>query len=270
MAAEEKKSLSSNESRSSADSQTGFRLHYFPDIPVGSQLGVRRCPSTQDNFQRTQYDSDNPACQGFAGGVDEPRSLARQTALTADEREERAYRKGLADGKAQGLNEGEHTGFEQGTKKIEPLITSIKEALIQLNSLREETYQQIEKQVVELALAIARKVICREISTDKETVVCVAKEALAKVDDPGKINIKMNPSDLEFINETQYRISNLIADVNNVTFEAEDSVQSGGCVIETDLGEIDARIEKQIQAVEESFRRAMEKETAGNQSGVIL
>ena len=270
MAAEEKKSLSSNESRSSPSSQTGFRLHYFPDIPVGSQLGVRRCPSTQDDFKRTQYDSDNPACQVFAGGVDEPRSLARQTALTADEREEQAYRKGFADGKAQGLNEGEHTGFEEGTKKIEPLISSIKEALIQLNSLRAETYQQIEKQVVELALAIARKVICREISTDKETVVCVAKEALAKVDEPGKINIKMNPSDLEFINETQYRISNLIADVNNVTFEAEDSVQSGGCVIETDLGEIDARIEKQIQAVEESFRRAMEKEKAGNESGVIL
>ena len=264
MAAEEKKSLPSNERPPSPSRQTGFRLHYFPDIPVGSQLGVRRCPSTQANFQRTQYDSDDPACQGFAGGVDERRSLARQTALTADEREERAYQKGLAEGKAQGLNDGEHTGFEQGTKKIEPLISSIKKALIQLNAIREETYQQIEKQVVELALAIARKVICREISTDKETVVCVAREALAKVDDPGKINIKMNPSDLQFINETQYQLSNLIADVNNVTFEAEESVQSGGCVIETDLGEIDARIEKQLQAVEESFRSAMEKENAGS------
>lgn len=264
MAAEEKKSLPSNERPSSPNRQTGFRLHYFPDIPLGSQLGVRRCPSTQDNFQRTQYDSDDPACQGFEGGVDERRSLARQTALTADEREERAYQKGLAEGKTQGLNDGEHAGFEQGTKKIEPLISSIKKALIQLNAIREETYQQIEKQVVELALAIARKVICREISTDKETVVCVAKEALAKVDDPGKINIKMNPSDLQFINETQYQLSNLIADVNNVTFEAEESVQSGGCIIETDLGEIDARIEKQLQAVEESFRSAMEKANAGS------
>ena len=113
--------------------------------------------------------------------------------------------------------------------------------------------------MVELALAIAQKVICREIATDKETVVCVAKEALAKVDDPGKIKIKMNPSDLQFINETKYQLSNLIADVNNVTFEAEESIQSGGCVIETDLGEIDARIEKQLQAVEESFLNAMER-----------
>jgi flagellar assembly protein FliH len=234
-------------------------LHYFPDIPVDGQLGVRRCASAQDDFQRTQYDSIDPVCLDSAAGVDERRSLARKAALTAGEREERAYRKGFAEGKAQGTNDGEHTGLERGTKKIEPFINSLKEAVIQLNAIWEETYRQIENEVVELALAIAQKVICREISTDKETVVCVAREALAKVDDPGKIKIKMNPSDLQFINETKYQLSNLTADVNNVTFEAEENIQSGGCIIETELGEIDARIEKQLQAVKESFRSAMEK-----------
>ena len=184
--------------------------------------------------------------------------------MTADEREEQAYRKGFAEGKAQGLNEGQDTGLELGTQKIEPLISAIKEALIQLNTIREETYLQLEKEVVELALAIAQKVICREIATDKETVVCVAKEALAKVDDPGKVKIKMNPADLEFINQTKYQLANLIPDVNHVTFEAEENIQSGGCIIETELGEIDARIEKQLQAVKESFLGAMEKENTGS------
>ena len=262
MAAEEKKSLPSNEHRSSQSRQTGFRLHYFPDIPVDSQLGVRHCASVQPNFQRIDYDNSDPACLDSVGGLDEPKSLGRKAALTAREREERAYRKGFADGKAQGVNDGENTGFELGTKKIEPLISSIKEALIQLDAIREETYQQIEKEVVDLALAIAQKVICREISTDPETVVCVAKEALAKVDDQGKIKIKMNPSDMQFINETKYQLSNLIADVDHVTFEAEESIQSGGCIIETELGEIDARIEKQLQAIEESFRCALEKKSA--------
>ena len=68
----------------------------------------------------------------------------------------------------------------------------------------------------------------------------------------------MNPADLQFINETKYQLSNLIADVNSVTIEAEENIQSGGCVIETDLGQIDARIEKQLQAVEESVRGARE------------
>ena len=236
MAAEEKKSLLSDERRSSRSRQTGCRLHYFPDIPVDGRLGVRRCASAQDNFQRTEYDKDDPACPDSTGGADEPKSLTGEASLTARERKDPAYRKGFADGKAQGTNDGEHTGFERGTQKIEPLISSIKKALIQLNEIREETYQQIEKEVVELALAIAQKVICREVSTDKETVVYVAKKALAKVDDPGRIKIKMNPSDLQFINQTKYHLSNLTADVNHVAFEAEESIQSGGCIIETELG----------------------------------
>jgi flagellar assembly protein FliH len=56
----------------------------------------------------------------------------------------------------------------------------------------------------------------------------------------------------------------MIADVNNVTFEGEESIQSGGCIIETELGEIDARIEKQLEAVKESFLGNMEKENTGS------
>jgi flagellar assembly protein FliH len=90
-------------------------------------------------------------------------------------------------------------------------------------------------------------------------VVCVAREALAKVEDPGRVKIKMSPCDLQFANETRSQLSNLIQNIENVTLEAAENIQNGGCIIETDLGEIDARIEKQLQAVEESFRTAMGK-----------
>ena len=70
MVAEEKKSLPSDEGQSSPIRKTDFRLHYFPDIPVDGQLGVRRCGPGQDKFQRTQYDSDDPACLDDAAGAD--------------------------------------------------------------------------------------------------------------------------------------------------------------------------------------------------------
>ena len=131
--------------------------------------------------------------------------------------------------------------------------------LRQLNNIRQETYQEIETEVVELALAIARRVICHETTIDREIVVCVAREALAKVEDPGRIKIKMSPSDFQFIKKTRSQLSNMIENIDNVTFEAAENIQNGGCIIETDLGEIDARIEKQLQAVEESFRNAVER-----------
>ena len=107
-------------------------------------------------------------------------------------------------------------------------------------------------------MAIAKQVICHEVTLNRDTVVCVAREALAKVEDPGKIKIRMSPSDLIFIKETRSQLSDIIENIENVILEAEENVQSGGCIIETDLGEIDARIERQLQIVEESFRSAMD------------
>jgi flagellar assembly protein FliH len=183
----------------------------------------------------------------------------RKDSISTAQLNEQAYQRGFADGWEKGMFEGENTWHAQAEKKIQPLLSSLQDVLHQLNNLREKTYQSIENEVVELALAIARQVICHEITMDKEIVVCVAREALAKVEDPGKIRIKMSPSDLQFIKETQTQLSNMVENIEHITLEAAENIQSGGCIIETDLGEIDARIEKQLQIVEESFRTAVER-----------
>jgi flagellar assembly protein FliH len=74
------------------------------------------------------------------------------------------------------------------------------------------------------------------------------------VENPGKIKVKLNPADLQFIQDTKSQLSHFLDDVDSIRFEAEDSIQSGGCLIETDMGDIDARIETQLQAIEESFQ----------------
>ena len=79
-----------------------------------------------------------------------------------------------------------------------------------IQKLRTEIYHTLEKEVVELALAIARKVVCREVKTNQDVVVCVAKEALSRVEAPGEIIIRLNPSDLQFIKKTKYQIYSLI------------------------------------------------------------
>ena len=261
MDAEEKKLSHNTETGPHPNSQTGFRLHYFPDIPVDDPDNARVCVPLEDKFQRVRYDDDESNCSNSASDFDNRDTRPNRKSSSADRIDDQAYQKGFNDGIEKGTNEGGKAGFELAAQKLEPLLDGLQQGLLQLKNLRQDTYQKIEKEVVELALAIARKVICREIEVDKEVVVCVAREALTKIKDPGKIKIKLNPSDLQFINETKYQLSELIGNIDNVTLEAEDGIQSGGCVIESNLGEIDARIEKQLQAVEESFRTALEKST---------
>lgn len=261
MGAEEKKLLHSTETDPSEEGRTGFKLHYFPDIPIDDADNLRTCIPLKENFKRTRFGHQNTEFADDAPECDSRGTKPSKSASSTGGFDIEAYEKGFNDGLVKGSVDGEKTGFECASKKLEPLLDSLRDALLQLKNIRTETFHRIERDVVELALAIARKVICREIEMDREVVLCVAREALARIDDPGQIRIKMSPEDLQFINENSGNLSDMLGNIDNVFLEAEENIQSGGCNIETNSGEIDARIENQIQAVEESFRKAIENST---------
>ena len=234
----------------------GFRLHYFPNIPVDEPLN--RCANRTHNrdFERSLFKNMDldPACpdKDAAPQISESQAEDKEDkAPSVDDIKEAAFQKGFLEGKK--------VGFESGANKADAVIGSLSQALAQLKNIRQEIYQEIEKEVTQLALSIARKIVCHEVKTTRETVTCVARKALSRVDNPGKIKIKLNPADLQFIKDTQNQLSHFLDNVDKIRFEAEESIQSGGCLIETDRGDIDARIEKQFQAIEESFRTQFEQ-----------
>lgn len=233
--------------------QEGFRLHYFPNIPVDEPLN--RCGSRNRNsdFERSLFKNMDldPACPDDDAAPQISESGAEAKGPSIDDIKENAFQKGFLEGKK--------VGFESGAKKADSVIDGLSQALAQLENIRQEIYQEIEKEVTQLALSIARKIVCHEVKTTQETVTCVARKALSRVDNPGKIKIKLNPGDLQFIKDTQDQLSHFFDNVDKIRFEAEESIQSGGCLIETDRGDIDARIEKQFQAIEESFRTQFEQ-----------
>jgi flagellar assembly protein FliH len=236
--------------------QAGFRLHYFPNIPVGEPSNPCVSRPSNSDFQRSLFNGMDmdPACPDDDSAPQIPQTRAEDKedkGPSVDDIRETAFQKGFLEGK--------RVGFESGSKKADSVIDSLNQTLGQLETIRQEIYQEIEKEVTQMALSIARKIVCHEVKTSQETVTCVAREALSRVDNPGEIKIKLNPDDLQFIKETQSQFSHVLHNVDNIRFEAEESIQSGGCLIETDRGDIDARIEKQFQAIEESFQAQFEQ-----------
>jgi flagellar assembly protein FliH len=236
-----KKSLSESGGGTAKNRQPEIQLHCFPDITCGTSTAGPECVPYKNVFKRTHFDAADTDCSQSADDMDPAPSLS-----AVEEIEKQAYQNGF--------EEGQKSALELQKTEVAAAIQSLGEAVAEIQNLRPEIYQSIEHEVVELALSIARKVVCQEIQTQKDVVVCVAREALSQVDVPGKIKIRLNPADLKFITETQDQISKLQQHMDNVTFEAEEEITAGGCVIETGLGEIDARIEKQFQVVEDKFR----------------
>ena len=232
-----------------------IKLHYFPDIPVDESLATQRCETRESSFKRVHFDQIESSCSdGYRMRKEEHISI---TSSEQKEMEDRAYQKGFI--------EGEKAGSESRARQIESGLEGLQQALVQVQNLRQEMLHAIEREVVELALAIARKVVCCEVATNKEVVLGVAKEALGRVKVPGHITVKLNPSDLEVINATKSHLTQLKNQIGQVSFEPEETVACGGCVIETTMGKIDARLEKQFEVLEEVFQAELQKSAQSDQ-----
>jgi flagellar biosynthesis/type III secretory pathway protein FliH len=246
-------SLSDPNKKTSPPPVDGFHLHYFPNIPV-DEPGVDYGGQSPDSeFKRSLFENldPEPACAAAPSTSEISAAPSVDQGPSVDEIKESAFQKGFLEGKK--------VGFESGSKRADATIETLQQTLEQLHRMRSDIHQEIEKEVTHLALSIAKKIVCHEIKTTRQTVACVAREALARVDNPGKIKIKLNPEDLRFIQETQSQFNRFLENFDDVHLEAEDSIQSGGCLIETDWGDIDARIEKQFEAIEEAFQAQVEQ-----------
>jgi flagellar biosynthesis/type III secretory pathway protein FliH len=239
-----KKSLSNFDKKSVEITAKKIQLHYFPDIPVKTTPPHPGSAGENNSFKRIHFESRDPSRSDIPESIDD--SDPGNPSLSSADIEKKAYQKGFL--------EGEKAAFDSHAVGVASAVQSMNRAIAEIRRLSQEIYQSIEREVVELALSIARKVVCQEIKINRDVVLCVAREALSQVDVPGKIKVRLNPADLEFITSIQGQNSNFLQEMDRVTFEAEESISNGGCVIETQLGEIDARIEKQLQVVEEKFR----------------
>ena len=158
----------------------------------------------------------------------------------------------LKESFSKGFVEGEKSGSLSERQRVEPALEMLRASAEELRQCRESLIARFEEASVELALAIAEKVVCHEISINKGTVVDVLKRAVKANDGNEILKIKINPSDLQYIQETGLSLSGLNAE--HATLEGDDAVQSGGCVIQTDFGYVDAMIDHQLEAIAEALR----------------
>jgi flagellar assembly protein FliH len=126
----------------------------------------------------------------------------------------------------------------------------------------------VEADLVQLALAVARKIVDREVSLGPEAVTRIIRQALSRVEHAGRIVIKLNPTDLELLADIKPRLLSGLPEGGRAAFEADAGIARGGCLIETDVGEVDARIERQFQVVEETFRAELDQEAARRERAV--
>jgi len=145
------------------------------------------------------------------------------------------------DAFAKGYAQGERVGVEAGGKRAEAMLRRVAQTIEELSALKTSLLAQTERQTVQLALALARKIVHREISLDPELVAAMAHVALERLGDATPATIRLHPDDYTVVTRDSERWSS-----RQVRLLSDPSVTRGGCYVESEFGSIDASLERQF------------------------
>jgi len=230
--------------------------YLFPELLRKKSDRALAAATPKPGFRRTGLGALPDAC-GESG-----------TGLPVQDAEQQAYCRGFGDGERKGYEQGEQAGLGSAMQKLDSLLTGSHKLLCDLGDLHRQACRDLEADLVQLTLAVARKIVGRDVSLGPEAVTRIIREALTRVEHAGRITIKLNPADLELLADIKPQLLSGLSEAGRAAFEADEGIARGGCLIETDGGEVDARIERQFQVVEEAFLAELDKETARRERAV--
>ncbi|MGD2090877.1 MAG: FliH/SctL family protein [Candidatus Aminicenantes bacterium] len=126
--------------------------------------------------------------------------------------------------------------------KKEPLKVTKGEAnrilLEELATLKQNIYNRLENQLMDLVFSVSHKVIGTEIKTSPEILLSMLKKGFDKINDAIEYEIKINPADYETMMNKKKEIKGMLKSPGSVKFTKDEQIERGGCQIITHQGEI--------------------------------
>jgi len=233
---------------------TAPSFYCFPDLAPKKGRSAPSPERAAPAFQRVApgvLAGGSSLAAGGGGDIGRPATLRR---VPVEEVEQAAYCRGFSDGERTGFEQGERCGGDAVRKHLESVLQSLGQMLEELESLRRREVRGFEKELVELALEVARKVVGQEVATQPDAVAHLLRDALGRIEHAGPLTIRMNPLDLERLTGMQPQLLQGLVDPGRVRFEADAGLSAGECLIESDVGDIDARVEQRFRIVAEALR----------------
>jgi len=161
----------------------------------------------------------------------------------------------VADAYAAGLGEGEAAARTRATAEVQPVMEKLARSIEDLSQIRARLRKQAEGDVVKLSLAIARRVLRRELAIDRGAMRGLVMAALEKLQSQEICRVRTNPAQAAAIAAC---LREAVSDAK-VEVIPDGSLQPGGVVFETNQGNLDASVDSQLQEIERGLADHMRR-----------
>ncbi len=147
--------------------------------------------------------------------------------------------------RADGRKEGEAAGLAAWKAAIENAARSVD----QITSLRGRLRKEAEQDVVQLSLAIAKRVLRRELTIDPEAMLGLVRTAFERVEVREVHRVRVRPEDTAAISDFLVRMGGS----QKIEVTADMGLDAGAVIVETARGNLDASLETQLAEIERGF-----------------
>jgi flagellar assembly protein FliH len=137
-------------------------------------------------------------------------------------------------------------GLALAREQAEPALAALAEAVAGIDALRRELAEQLEREAVDMALALAEQIVGAAVEVAPERVLDVIRGALRRLGERRRVTALVNPADHALVSEMIGELGEEAGGIEHIAVHSDRRIERGGVVVRTEEGEIDAQARTQL------------------------
>lgn len=146
-----------------------------------------------------------------------------------------------------GLEEGRKEAFEKVSFELEEKLQGLEELLKTIGNLKTDLLSFNESHLIQLSFKMAARLAKTELSDNNEAMLQILRDAVSLSQDEENITVRVAASQFEFLESLKQETGRELDFIKRIRFEPSDDITPGGCIVETNYGEVDSRIDQRIE-----------------------
>lgn len=156
-----------------------------------------------------------------------------------------------------GLEEGRNKAFEAHSRMIEEKLEHFDHLLSTIGGLKNQLLSFNEAHLVQLTFQLASRLARSHIENNNEALLENLRQSIALAADEEKIHVLVSPNQFDFLEELKNQTGREFEFLKKLKFDPSPDVTDGGCIVETNYGEVDSRIEQRVEKLWQTLAEAI-------------
>ncbi len=149
----------------------------------------------------------------------------------------------------QAFQEGQASARREAAEQVEAMNLRVARTIEELSGLRQRTRHEAEEDVVALAMAVARRILHRELTVAPEALLGLVKAALEKIEVREVHRVRVSREDAPMIQQYLEKMGL----PQRVEVIADPGLERGAAILDSSRGALDASVETQLAEIERGF-----------------